>query len=364
MRGIARGMRFRLATMLFAGGCAAGDGTTPTDKDTADNSADTAEDTPLQTRLGICDAFDVDTIEGVDSLAGADAELDEIHDLGLGIVRAHRPGGGVFSMSLVHPPEATTDDWTLPDTLVASMNVSETPLIATAYSYTDVGPFKGQVMVGYVVPEGMTDWLAFVGRMVERYDGDGVDDMPGLTMPIAAWEIGNEPMCPPEDDVCPAAYIAFEKPTYDAMKAASPDTTVMIAGAAPAFNADGALDAGATSIYSAFFSDDGGTYTDVLSFHVAVGVAEPPVTTYLDWWKATAPDTPLWIGESGTRSPEDRFVISDDPEIEAAWYQGFLDDAYGGGAERVLWCRAGHAIDAVPEVWSVIHDYAADLSET
>ena len=29
--------------------------------------------------------------------------------------------------------------------------------------------------------------------MVERYDGDGVDDMPGLEIPVKHWEIDNEP---------------------------------------------------------------------------------------------------------------------------------------------------------------------------
>ena len=29
--------------------------------------------------------------------------------------------------------------------------------------------------------------------VVERYDGDGLDDMPGFEYPIRHWEIGNEP---------------------------------------------------------------------------------------------------------------------------------------------------------------------------
>ena len=36
----------------------------------------------------------------------------------------------------------------------------------------------------------------FVYNLVERYDGDGVNDMPGLTLPITVWEFGNEPETP------------------------------------------------------------------------------------------------------------------------------------------------------------------------
>ncbi|MBI5370364.1 hypothetical protein HZA85_04225 [Candidatus Uhrbacteria bacterium] len=33
----------------------------------------------------------------------------------------------------------------------------------------------------------------WVQKVVERYDGDGFDDMPGLKYPITHWEVGNEP---------------------------------------------------------------------------------------------------------------------------------------------------------------------------
>lgn len=41
-------------------------------------------------------------------------------------------------------------------------------------------------------PRDMAAWLAFVRNVVERFDGDGVDDMPGLQRPIRYWQIGNE----------------------------------------------------------------------------------------------------------------------------------------------------------------------------
>jgi len=41
-------------------------------------------------------------------------------------------------------------------------------------------------------PRDMSAWLNFVRAVVERFDGDGVDDMPGLQRPIRYWQIGNE----------------------------------------------------------------------------------------------------------------------------------------------------------------------------
>lgn len=44
----------------------------------------------------------------------------------------------------------------------------------------------------YVVADEAA-YTAWVTAAVERYDGDGVDDMPGLLAPIRHWEVDNEP---------------------------------------------------------------------------------------------------------------------------------------------------------------------------
>jgi len=41
-------------------------------------------------------------------------------------------------------------------------------------------------------PEHMQDYRDYVTALVERYDGDGVDDMPGLRFPILHYQFGNE----------------------------------------------------------------------------------------------------------------------------------------------------------------------------
>jgi hypothetical protein len=42
-------------------------------------------------------------------------------------------------------------------------------------------------------PCSMENYKNFLLALVDRYDGDGVNDMPGLTKPIIHWEIMNEP---------------------------------------------------------------------------------------------------------------------------------------------------------------------------
>ena len=39
----------------------------------------------------------------------------------------------------------------------------------------------------------MEDYKTFLLKLVDRYDGDGNNDMPGLTKPIKHWDIMNEP---------------------------------------------------------------------------------------------------------------------------------------------------------------------------
>ena len=42
-------------------------------------------------------------------------------------------------------------------------------------------------------PCSMENYKIFLLALVDRYDGDGINDMPGLTKPIVYWEIMNEP---------------------------------------------------------------------------------------------------------------------------------------------------------------------------
>ncbi len=81
--------------------------------------------------------------------------------------------------------------------------------------------------------ESYEEW---VGKVVERYDGDGTEDMPDLKYPIAHWEIGHEPEPPGGEWIFfqrgPLAYEELYRIGFSSIKSADPNATVLLAGMA------------------------------------------------------------------------------------------------------------------------------------
>ncbi len=77
------------------------------------------------------------------------------------------------------------------------------------------------------MPVDETAYANFVSAVVERYDGDGVDDADGLIIPIKYWQVANEPGLPKfyrED------YDKLLSITYNAIKSACSSCKVIIGG--------------------------------------------------------------------------------------------------------------------------------------
>jgi len=94
-------------------------------------------------------------------------------------------------------------------------------------------------------PNNWDNYAKWVTTLVERYDGDGIDDMPRLTIPIKYWEVMNEPdlnyqnnLPASESDRLnfykqgPVEYATLLVNTSKTIKAADPESQVLIAGAA------------------------------------------------------------------------------------------------------------------------------------
>ncbi len=77
-------------------------------------------------------------------------------------------------------------------------------------------------------PSDIRAWKRFIQTVVERYDGDGVDDMPGLIYPVKYWQIEGEWMWQWKDKA--SNYIRFLDITYKEIKRADP-SAVVISGA-------------------------------------------------------------------------------------------------------------------------------------
>jgi hypothetical protein len=92
-------------------------------------------------------------------------------------------------------------------------------------------------------PCNMESYKMFLAKAVERYDGDGIDDMPSLIRPLKYWEVLNEPIMQGGSTGGAGEelkffvgtnqeYLATLKASYQAIKDADPNSYVLHAGMA------------------------------------------------------------------------------------------------------------------------------------
>ena len=75
----------------------------------------------------------------------------------------------------------------------------------------------------------MNTWLNFVQKVVERYDNDGINDMPGLKYPIRNYHLLEEH---PEIFIDTDSYIKLLKASTPIVRQAYPDAKIILAGLA------------------------------------------------------------------------------------------------------------------------------------
>lgn len=111
----------------------------------------------------------------------------------------------------------------------------------------------------------------FVEKAVERYDGDGEDDMPGLKIPIKYWEIMNEPEMQggnvggAGEDLkffvgSSQEYLEILKKSYAAIKKADSGSKVAHAGMA-------GMQQNFQDFWNPIFSGGAGSYFDIANIH-------------------------------------------------------------------------------------------------
>lgn len=220
-----------------------------------------------------------------------------------------------------------------------------------------LGPWPGNQTARFTdryVPEDLDAYAAWVGSVVERYDGDGKDDMPGLLRPIRYWEVDNEPdlhnSVPPRGDrgkpdivptdfQKPAEYARVLVATSAAIKAADPQAVVLSAGFYRPHTPSG------RAYIEAVLAEPGAREAfDVLSVHCYFHEDElGKIERTLQTWQATTPDKPLWVTETGVPSRDKS------PWIDEQWQARMVVATYGaflaGGADRILW----HTLSDPPE---------------
>ena len=81
----------------------------------------------------------------------------------------------------------------------------------------------------------MDSYKTFLLALVDRYDGDGNNDMPGLTKPIIHWEIMNEPEFKMFFKGTEEDFVEIFNFSSKTIKAKQHDAVIVMAGAAGMF---------------------------------------------------------------------------------------------------------------------------------
>jgi hypothetical protein len=210
-----------------------------------------------------------------------------------------------------------------------------------------IGPWPGIQTANHTdryLPDDMASYTDFVEQIVERYDGDGVDDAFAGMTGVSAWEIDNEPdlhnRVSPRGDTrgidpatfqTPEEYAAVLLETAAAIRRADPDAVIISAGMynvrAPAGEAyltavlsiEGVLEAIDVLALHCYSDADS---LDAISQTIALGAQ-------------LAPGKPIWITETGVSSEGKHRWQS--KEWQARQLVGIHAAAMLGGVERLFW---------------------------
>ena len=259
-------------------------------------------------------------------------------DLGVRLVRLN---SHAYPKLNVQDLSARDFDWSEADLLMQVVGEAGLDLVVV------VGPWPGArtgAFTDQYLPEDLDAYEAAITRIAERYDGDGVDDMPGLPRPVLAWEVDNEPDLhhlrpprgadgtPPRDDFqTPAEYAEIVIRTARAIRAASPDAFVISGGfyrptsedggayVAEVLQTPGVLDALDAMSVHCYFSHD--------------SLSEVAAT--MDFFRVHAPEHPVWVTETSVPSDGRHVWVSEgwQAEMVVAVIGGFLAE----GADRIFW---------------------------
>ena len=272
---------------------------------------------------------------------------------------------GAFTWNVIEPEKGAEYKWEISDLVVLSANAAGMSVSALIQPFAawdqDSAPedCTGLDFAYYdYKADKPTDWeayKAFLTALVERYDGDGEEDMEGLLFPVKHWEIGNEYDGTCGGDLNEAEnYFELIKISSEAIRSADSEAKVLTMGALE-------LSSNVRDIrgfWEDFFTLGGGEYIDIFNFHYnkeKLGIAPTmdDFEEHLDFFNETmdANDAqkPMWITEFGTYSgtpeapmpKEGQSVVTkasptQTEEEQASWYFRYSIMAFANGVEKIF----------------------------
>jgi hypothetical protein len=149
------------------------------------------------------------------------------------------------------------------------------------------------------------EYLEYLRAIVERYDGDGKGDMPGLKNPIQYWEIGNEIINKPMFDGTSEDYAHILKISYQSIKANCPGCSVLIGGWVVGALRDESKWQRSLAYFDDVLAAEGGKYFDIMNFHEYTDDCDfltyDHAKGFRDKLKKYGFEKPFWITESNTK---------------------------------------------------------------
>jgi hypothetical protein len=259
-----------------------------------------------------------------------------------------------ISWSPVEPTDRLPDqyNWAHTDARIIDAAQAGVHLIVTigqapswAATYTD-GPID-KVDLG--------EFTEFVGSLVERYDGDGLDDAPGSPV-VNDWEFYNEPDAGDEFRARSGhsaywghfgdKYAEMLAAVYPVIKEANPNANIVFGGIAH----DWFEDQGGPFVRE--FLDDvlaaeGGQYFDIMNFH-AYPLFAPNWTTQgpgllqklehiRSRMHAYGVDKPIIVTESGWHSGNGPPELFTSQEIQARYVAALFTQSMAGNTPVMIW---------------------------
>ncbi len=193
----------------------------------------------------------------------------------------------------------------------------------------------------------LSEFTSFVGALVERYDGDGIDDAPGSPI-VEHFEFYNEPDAniAGVDDIrwgnYGKEYAQMLEAVYPTVKAANPNAKVLLGGIAYDWFVEhnGPF---VRSFLDTVLENGGGAYFDIMNFHqyppFAVNWGAPNGPGLLEKTKAMREklaeynlDKPIFITEAGMHSN-----LPETPENQARYVTMLYTQAVAANVDTLIW---------------------------
>jgi hypothetical protein len=254
-----------------------------------------------QSRFGVVEPLGWKGLYPRESMVRA---LDSMAQAGIGWVRLN------WTWKDMQPQEGPFDysQYDMIVTLATEREIEVLPILFAVPAWASTAPpeliaERGNLSpVDRYRPRDMNTWLTYVRNVVERYDGDGLEDAPGSPR-LRYWEVWNEPnialFWPPEPTV--NEYVSLLIATHEAILAADPAAKVVLGGMAGT-----GINPGGGGFLHDIYDAGAASYFDVVSIHhyshpmfgaAPLQAAVESVRILMNSYGDAA--TPLWLTEIG-----------------------------------------------------------------